>query len=272
MLEALGCRLGTSLVMELLASGRVGMLQDPWPLLDQILRGQQKPPSHYAADVAAVANTYVALSDERRALLRLLSRFALTTEQARRWWDPKERGRGVRSPVSDREVLENPYRIAELDLGDARDWPGPVGVIDRGLLPDATVAAACPVDPPSAVGSPNDARRARVALVAVLRAAADDGDALLAASEALDRVAALDLERPVAIDHDWLAGNGTALTGEVTQIDLIVDPERGVETDCVQLEDLAAREARLGSLLSKRAAKAVPSLGEDWQALLRAGL
>jgi hypothetical protein len=31
MLEALGCRFGTSLVMELLASGRLGMLEDPWP-------------------------------------------------------------------------------------------------------------------------------------------------------------------------------------------------------------------------------------------------
>ena len=47
MLEALGCRLGTSLVMELLASGKVGMLETPWPLLDSMLRGQSEPPRPY---------------------------------------------------------------------------------------------------------------------------------------------------------------------------------------------------------------------------------
>ena len=145
MLEALGCRLGTSLVMELLASGAVGMLEDPWPLLDSMLRGQTTAPRPYAAELASVANTYGALTDDRQQLLRLLSRFALTTEQARRWWNPKDRARAVRRQVSDRELLENPYRVAECDLGDGRDWPVPVGVIDRGLLPDATVAAACPV-------------------------------------------------------------------------------------------------------------------------------
>lgn len=272
MLEALGCRLGTSLVMELLASGRVGLLEDPWPVLNAILRGSEQPPSPYAADVAAVANTFVALSDERRTLLRLLSRFALTTEQARRWWNPKDRSRAVRGPVTDQEVLENPYRVAELDLGDARDWPVPIGVIDRGLLADGTVAAVCPVEAPAAVGSPNDARRVRAALVTVLRNAADDGDALLAEADALDRIAALDLERPVSIDHDWLAGNSAALAGEITQIDLVVDVERGVDSACLQLDDLAAREGRLRSILSKRAAKVVPPLGEDWHALVRAGL
>jgi hypothetical protein len=272
MLEALGLRLGTSLVMELLASGAIGMLENPWPLLDSMLRGRTSPPAPYAADVAASANTYAALSDERRRLLQLLSRFALTTEQARRWWNQKERARAVRRPVTDREILENPYRVTECDLGDARDWPIPIGVIDRGLLPDARVAAACPVDEPAAVGSPNDVRRVRAALVAVLRRAATNGDTLLAETEALDHVGALDLERPVAIDHEWLAGNGLALDGEVARLSVLVDAERGVEAACLQLNELRDREARLRSLLSRRAAKAVTSLGEDWGALLRAGL
>lgn len=272
MLEALGCRLGTSLVLELLASGRVGMLEDPWPLLDRMLRGDEAAPTPYAADVAAVGGTYAALSDERRELLRLLSRFAFTTEQARRWWSSKERSRAVRSPVTDAEILQNPYRIAELDLGDARDWPVPIGVIDRGLLPDATVAAACPVEGAAAVGSPNDQRRVRAALVSVLRRAADDGDALLTETDALDRVSELDLERQITVDHDWLVGNEPALDGEIDRASLLLDAERDVEAACLQLSDLGHREARLRSLLTKRATKAIPSLQEDWTALLRAGL
>lgn len=272
MLEAIGCRLGTTLVMELLASKRVGDLDDPWPLLDRILRGQEQAPPHYVADVAAAGKTYAALSDERRTLLQLLSRFAFTIEQARRWWDPIERARAVRAPVTDWEIIENPYRIAELDLGDGSDVQVPIGVIDRGLLPDATVAAACPINGPAAVGSPNDARRVRAALVTVLRRAADDGDALLAEADALGRVANLDLERPIAIDHDWLVGNGDALDGEIVRSDILVDAGRNVATACLQLSDLAKREGRLSSLLSKRAAKWTSSLGEDWAALLLAGL
>lgn len=272
MLEALGCRLGTSLVMELLASGAVGMLEDPWPVLDAMLRGQARPPEPYAADVVAAARSYAALPDERRDLLRLLSRFALTTEQARRWWNPVDRAKATRSGITDKEIIDNPYRLAELDLGDARDWPVPVGVIDRGLMPDPTVAASCPVDGPSAVRSPNDARRIRAALVTVLRQAADDGDALLTETEAIDRVGQLELDRPVALDHDWLAGNEVSLAGEVARLNIIVDPERDVQAPCLQLSDVGEREARLRSILAKRAAKPAPSLREDWEAQLRAGL
>jgi hypothetical protein len=272
MLEALGCRLGTSLVMELLASGAIKMLEDPWPLLDSMLRGRSAAPAPYAADIAATANTYAALTDERRNLLHLLSRFALTADQAARWWNPAQRAHAVRCQVTDREILENPYRVAECDLGDARDWPVPIGVIDRGLLPDPTVAAACPVDGPAAVASQNDIRRVRAALVTVLRRAADNGDTLLAETETLDHVGKLDLERPVTVNHDWLAGNGSALDGEVNRLNMLVDLERNVETACLQLSDIAQREARLRSLLSKRAGKAVASLDEDWEARLRDGL
>ena len=82
----------------------------------------------------------------------------------------------------------------------------------------------------------------------------------------------LDLERPVAIDHDWLVGNELALDGEVARLNVLVDAERDIETACLQLNDMRDREARLRSLLSKRAAKALPSLGEDWETLLRSGL
>ena len=178
----------------------------------------------------------------------------------------------MRRPVTDRELLENPYLVAECDLGDGRDWPVPIGVIDRGLLPDPTVAASCPIEGPAAVGSPNDVRRVRAALVTVLRRAADDGDSLLAEQEALNQVAKLDLERPVAVNHDWLTGNPDQLDGEIGRLNLVVDAERGIATACLQLTELGGREDRLRSLLFKRAAKPVESLNEDWKDLLRKGL
>ncbi len=81
-------RLGTALALELRSSGAVKADTDPWTAVDAILRGKQEPPQPaYAEDLEAVRKTWMALPDERRALLRLLSRFALTSEQALRWFD-----------------------------------------------------------------------------------------------------------------------------------------------------------------------------------------
>ena len=249
MLEALGCRLGTSLVRELLASGKVGPLEDPWPLLDSMLRGTVEIPPHYRADLAATANTYAALSDERRDLLKMLSRFSLTAEQSKRWWDRKRRAEAVRATVSEAQILENPYRVSELDLGGHDDWPISVGVIDRGVMPDSTVAAACPIEGPAAVSSPNDARRVRATLVAVLRRAADEGDALLTASDAIERVDNLDLERAVDMNADWLAGNSETLEDEIVQADLVLDP--------------AGRACRLRAALGSSRTRDAPAFAAD---------
>jgi hypothetical protein len=119
-LEALGMRLGTALALELSATGRVGSLDDPWLVLDAIFRGHEKPPqSVYAADIKEAARIWTKLPDERRTLLKLLSRFSLSPVQALRWFDVEERKKATRSLVDDRTLLENPYRIVETDLGDA---------------------------------------------------------------------------------------------------------------------------------------------------------
>jgi hypothetical protein len=268
-LEALGMRLGTSLMLELLTTSRINSGDDPWPVIDAILRGKTDPPSRaYGGNIKAVAPTWKGLGEERRSLLKLLSRFALSAAQAKRWFDPTERAKATRSQVTDRALLENPYRIVETDLGDAKEHPVSIGVIDRGLLPDITIAKAHPIPAPSTVDSPADSRRYRAALVAILRRAAEEGDALLSDSEALTRLGQLDLTPPCVMSSDWLVGNREAMTGEVERVDLLTNPEGGEHTSCLQLTELRDRERRLANILDARAAKAERSLGEDWQKLL----
>jgi len=262
-LEALGMRLGTALVLELLSSGTVEPNADPWPVVDAILRGKLKPPqTAYAEDLAAIREIWTTLPEERRALVHLLSRFALTSAQALRWFDPKERIKGTATKVTDEEILQNPYRISETDLGDSDDSPVSVGVVDRGLLPDATIAAKHPVPAPSAVGSPNDARRVRAALVSVLRTASDSGDALLCISEALQRVGSLDLGHPCVIGSDWPSGNRMTLSGVIELVDVPVGG--AVSTAALQLSELKGHEDRLRAVLGKRAGKPAPSMKADW--------
>jgi ATP-dependent exoDNAse (exonuclease V) alpha subunit len=272
-LEALGMRLGTSLLLELMSNGSIGPLEDPWPVLDSILRGASKPPQKaYDADIAAVRNTWVSLEEERRSLVQLLSRFSLTPAQAKRWYEPKERQKAVRSAVTDAQILSNPYRIAEVDLGDAKEYPVTIGVIDRGLLPDATVASKHPVPDPSRIESPLDARRVRAALVSVLRSAGEQGDTLLSQSEALTRLEKLNLAHPCAIPADWLSGNQEWLKEEIHLLSLPGGEGIEQDTPCLQLSDVKEREAKLASILSKRAEKPLPSLSENWQKLLAAAI
>lgn len=270
-LEALGLRLGTALALELLSSGTVRSGADPWPVVDAILRGEEKPPqAAYAADLKASRETWIGLSEERRALLKLLSRFALTSVQAARWFDPKERVKATAARVSDDEILTNPYRMSETDLGDWDDSPVSVGLIDRGLLPDSTIAAKHPVPAPSTVASLNDVRRLRAALVAVLRAASENGDALLSLPEALQRAGTLDLSYPCVIGSDWPSTNRAALAGVVELVD--VPNEAGTPTAALQLMELKGREDRLRSVLGKRAGKAAVPVKSNWEELLIAAI
>jgi hypothetical protein len=266
-LEALGMRLGTALALELRSSGTVEADTDPWPTVDAILRGKQKPPQPaYAEDMKAIRETWTGLSDERRTLLKLLSRFAFTGAQALRWFDPKERAKGTAAKVTDEEMLANPYRMSEVDLGDSADSPVSVGLIDRGLLPDAPIAVKHPVPAPSKVGAPNDTRRLRAALVAVLREASKNGDTLLSVPEALQRVGSLDLAHPCVIGSDWPSTNRTALSDVIELLE--VAGAGTTPTPALQLSELKGREDRLRSVLGKRAGKLAASVKEDWQKLL----
>lgn len=268
-LEALGVRLGTSLIQELLAKGVVDTMADPWLTVDAMLRGEKKAPqAAYEADLKACRATWVGLTEERRSLLRLLSRMSISPLQAKRWFDPRERAKASRQMVSDEEILANPYRIAEVDLGDLNEYPVSIATIERGIMPDDTVAKAHPVELKSRIESPMDPRRIRAALVAVLRNAADSGDSLLSEGDAVMGLAELDLPRPCVVPADWLAGNEAGLEPEIERINIELDAQSGETLPCVQLGELKQREQKLSKLLSARADKPLASLKEPWQQLL----
>lgn len=182
--------------------------------------------------------------------------------------DLKKRNRATSSHVADVEIIENPYRISETDLGDSRDQPIAIGMIDRGMLPDSTVAAKHPLPEPSNIGSQNDPRRLRAALVEVLRSSATNGDALLSLEETLDRVARLDLAHPCHIGSDWPSANRAAFVDVIEMLEIpSKDAEKG-PMPALQLSDYLKRENRLSSLMTKRAKRDAGTNDADWEALL----
>ena len=50
--------------------------------------------------------------------------------QARRWFEVARRNAATTETLSDREILDNPYRIAESDLGTLEEPAVSVGMVD----------------------------------------------------------------------------------------------------------------------------------------------
>jgi ATP-dependent exoDNAse (exonuclease V) alpha subunit len=265
-LEALGVRLGTALALELSTTDTAFVL-DPWAAIGAILRGDAEPPNTaYAADIDGVRKTWVALDPERRALLELLSRFDISPDKAKDWFNPGRRSKALDLEMTDAQILANPYRIAELDVPGREEPALALGTVDRGLLPDATIAAQHPLPAPSTVGSAGDHRRIRAALVAVLRRASDEGDALLAAEEVFRRAQELDLSPPAEVGLDWLAGHQDELDEVMDRLDLPSDP---VDLPALQLVELADRERELAKILKARVGRQLPSVEAAWDELIQ---
>jgi len=129
---------------------------------------------------------------KRAALLRLLSRFELTRDQAIGWFNNKELSEAI---------LDNPYLLYERDRFDRE----PIGLwtIDRGIYCDDAILQCfplpkeCTIDPEEA----DDPRRLRAACVKILEeAAAEDGHTLLEAQAVSAAAAEMPATRPVALD------------------------------------------------------------------------
>ena len=268
-LEALGLRLGTALVLEMRARNLLSADKNPWPTIINVLEGTQPPPQDaYFKDLAIVKPIWKALPEERRTLLKLLSRFDLTPAQAIRFFDPKKRATSFSPCPTDAGIIENPYILAEGDLGTAIEIPVSMTTIDRGLLPDEITGGNDPVPEPSCVDSPKDPRRVRCALVAVLRRAAESGDSLLSLAECQNKLEKIDTLHPIQVTTDWLRGHGPFVSKRVEYEVLSPDGLEKNNVETLQLIELAKREKRLRKVLIARALRQEPSLNVDWNNLL----
>jgi ATP-dependent exoDNAse (exonuclease V) alpha subunit len=268
-LEALGLRMGTALVLEMRAREILSADKNPWPAVIAVLTGNQPPPQEaYRKELAIIKPVWDALPEERRTLLKLLSRFDLTPAQSTRFFDHSKRAESISPCPTDAEIIANPYILAERDLGAGIEIPISMTTIDRGLLPDEIAGANDPVPEPSRVDSPKDPRRVRCALVSVLRRAAADGDSLLSLAECQNRLEGIDSKHPIQVSSDWLRGHVLFVSNRVGFEVLSPDGNASNSVEILQLVELARREERLRKVLTARTLKEEPSLGVDWNVLL----
>lgn len=191
--------------------------ENPWDLVEQLMEDPTLLPAGERLD-STIRAKWKRLPEERRALLTLLSRFAITAEQATRFYQPTEREEaGIEG--TDREFLENPYLLYERDRSSLD--PISVKTVDRGLFPDPVVAQKHPLPDPSAMKGPLDPRRVRALATHVLEhAAAEEGHTLLPRPRAVQRVRDLELLPTCEVDEDLLNAVEDSFEGVLTKVEM----------------------------------------------------
>lgn len=238
---------------------KVGENADPWPALDAAFRRPDAGlPAELSRDLKELAATWARLSVERRDVLRLLSRFELSIEQARFLYDePFRAKRGWL--LRDREMLENPYRIFEC----ARHDPDGVKLltVDRGVFPDDSVRRRHPLEGSARLDSAIDPRRVRAFTIAALEDAATNGHTLQFANAVVDAIHATAVNPQCPVTSD-------SLTAVLPSMEPIVTPVSEGSLLALQLD----RYQKVRELITKQVLGRVGGqrhkLSRDWRDLL----
>ncbi len=235
--------------------------EDPWPLMEQAFEEPDLLEGGLGRYLTGnTVKKWQKLSEERRALLKLLSRFDISTEQARRLYDSLEREKaGIEA--TDAEILANPYLLYELD----RFSPNAIAlsVIDRGVFPDEIVRKKHPLPEPSSLkDDPVENRRVRAIVVSALERAASEGNTLMPQRRVLEAIGKMELEPKCQVDEDLLPVVEESF-GSVIDIVKMAD-----ETPAYQLTRLGTVGEVIRNQVEKRLHGKPLKLEADWRTRL----
>ena len=266
-LSGMGVGMGNFIAQALL--DEAGENASPWPAWFKALNDPDAllPPELARHVDDSIAKAWNRMGSGRRAFLKLLSRMDLTQGQATLLVSPEareEEGIGL----SDEEITKNPYLVYEATRLSGE--PVSIGVVDRGMFPNAKLRKDFPVPEPSLVKTAVDARRLRALTIRTLEAAAGSGDTLRSRDDVVRdlRQGTEDREeQAVQITADLLGvAEDDAFEGEIR----IVTMADG--RPAYQLERLGGTGDMIRSTVEKRALATRHSLDANWRTALDAFL
>lgn len=231
---------------------------DPWSVLLSVLQDPVSLPQHLRSSVGPTTlKKWNALNPERQQLLKLLSRFEVSNDQAMFWFTREER-RKAGILLTDSELLANPYLMFE--AGGL--FSIPFGTLDRGLMQSMEMKAIAPIPEPSRIAEVIDPRRVRAVMVDRLKDAAEKGGhTVLPEPWLIERVRALPLAPECPIDPDAMPIFDNDLKPAVH---LIVG---GEGARYYQLKRYAETRRCIADLVRKRRG-GVNTGDHDWRALV----
>ncbi|KAA0889843.1 AAA family ATPase [Oryzomonas rubra] len=258
-LSAFGLELGAFVARAV--ADKVGDNEDPWPFVDQIFQAPEKhlPPYLAQSIGTTLRKKWSRLPDERRALLKLVSRFELTRDQATTIYVGEER-QAADIDSTDSEILVNPYLLYELTRLGAD--PISIWTIDRGVFPEDVIRKKHPLPSPSALDAGTDARRVCGLSVKILEDAARNGSTLLQQDQIVLGIRSLPLTPPCLVDGDLL---------EVAKDDfpgIISETKMANGAPALQLTRLDEVSSTIRTAINKRIKGNRLAASADWRVLL----
>lgn len=239
---------------------KAGDNEDPWPVVDAAFKDPAAVlPQALRKDVKELATVWKGLPTQRRAYLKLLSRFELSIDQAKSLYEDGTRAK-LGWHEGDAAIVANPYRLYEA----TRHLPDGVKLltIDRGVFPADAVRLKHPLEGPSAFESAVDVRRVRAFTLATLEGAAASGHTLLPLAHIVSAVKAKPVKPECPVTGDILAARAAEMTPEITTAD--------AGEPALQLQ----RYKDIGHLVRTQALKRVGGqrhvVDRDWKKLLDA--
>lgn len=256
---AFGIELGTFIARHI--TGAVNENVDPWPIVDKVLKDPKKHlPEELANGIGmAIQEKWSRLPEERRNLLKLISRFEISTEQATTIYVQEERKKaGI--DCSDRSILANPYLLYEATRLTAT--PISVWTIDRGVFPDETIRKKHPLSEPTVLDTGTDARRVRALSIKTLEDAAIAGNSLMAQEQVVLTIRNLDIKPGCEVDGDLIN-----IVKDQFEKNIIETPLAD-GSPALQLARLAEMGDVIRTAIQKRAKGKRLEVQADWRALL----
>ncbi len=259
-LQYLGFESGTAYHREVLVP-LVNTGDDAWEHVKAILEGRRKcEQQRYTKALKPAAERWMAYKEPRRRLLSMLVRLELTPQQVERVANPDKRSNcGINA--TDEQVVANPYLLSEMDEGDGDSDVIVLETVDRAMRPEG--AAARFIDKADLCVQ-DDPRRVRGVAVAVLQAAAQQGDTLLPFGEMINRIMKRFPERRTCSpDKDLVQGQATFYQ---QALDFRVDGN----PPTMALKWLSELEREVSGRLPRRtkAQNPAPKAGWSWEKLL----
>lgn len=233
--------------------------EDPWDLVDAVLRDPAAHPGIAPRPSDMLRKVWAALPAPRRDLLKLVSRFDLTIDQAKRMYVDTERSK-ARIDDTDQDLLANPYRLYEAD----RYSPDaiPLATVDRGIFPIPRIRDRFPQAAPSRVDDALDERRVRALAISRLERAADGGHSLQPQATVVQAIRDEPLDPPCPLTTD-IATVAEAAFGAEISVTSMADGAAAY-----QLTRLAASRDKISTLVRKRAAAKQLLVDADWAGVI----
>lgn len=199
-LVALGVERGNLLAWHLTTLIGEDNARSAWDIFEETLGAPHTLPKQLQVCVGpTLAEKWRRLDEGRKDLLKLLSRFELSNDQACYWY--REGRNKDRLDITDEQLRQNPYLLFETRV----ELSLPFGTVDRGLFNARELEGRHELPPESRIYESTDLRRVRALIVDQLEhAAVEEGHTLLPADWIIDRVRALPIEPPCSLDADLL--------------------------------------------------------------------